>query len=470
MRVLFTASECTPFIKTGGLADVAGSLPRALSQQDNTEASVILPYYMDIPAAYKQAMKELGSFIVPVGWRRQQATLLVLEHESITYYFIRNDHYFGRHGAYGYFDDGERFVFFSRAVVEALAFLPFIPDIVHSHDWQTGLVPALLKILQPLPDVKSIFTIHNLQYQGAMPGEMFYELLNLGPEHFYGFEWKGGLNCLKAAIYHADKITTVSPSYADEVKTAYYGEGLDPLLRERSHDFSGIVNGIDEDSFHPEKDGYLNETYLHSPSAKKKNKTSLQKELGLPVNPDIPMIVIISRLADQKGLSLVTYLIDEIMAEGFQMAVLGTGDQELEHALGMSSTHFTEQLAVRFYFDEGLARRMYAGADFFLMPSRFEPCGLGQLIALRYETAPIVRETGGLRDTVFPFNEHTGEGNGFSFTNFNAHDMLNSIRYAKRIYEQPEHLQALYRNIYASSVGWDQSAEKYLSLYAGLLR
>ncbi|MFB4163695.1 glycogen synthase [Alteribacillus sp. JSM 102045] len=466
-NVLLTASECSPFIKTGGLADVIGSLPSALKKVHDCTVSVILPLYED-SNINQQEVNFVAAFNVPVGWRNQQAVLYKLIHNDITYYFIKNSYYFGRKGTYGYFDDGERFVFFSRAVIEAIPFLSFIPDIIHSNDWQTGLIPAFLKILQPIADVKSVFTIHNLQYQGAMPANMFYELLNVRDEHFFGMEWNGLLNCMKAGIFHADLITTVSPSYAKEIQYSYYGEGLDPLLHDLKDKLFGVVNGIDVNEFNPLTDTNLYKNYHQSPQDKKDNKKYLQQECGLPERSCVPVIGIVSRLVEQKGLSLVTCMLHEMMQEDVQLIILGTGEPSIEGSLLESLQQYREQLAVCNYFDEGLARRIYAGSDFFLMPSRFEPCGLGQLIALRYETVPIVRETGGLRDTIVPFNEHTLEGNGFSFTNYNAHDMFHAIQYALDLYRTPVLWHKVLQNIYTSSVSWDQSAKTYQSLYEKL--
>ncbi|SDH54755.1 starch synthase [Alteribacillus persepolensis] len=463
-HILFTASECSPFIKTGGLADVIGSLPAALQKENHASVSVILPFYDDMSIVHKDTTF-VATFHVPVGWRKQTATLYQYTHNGVTYYLIKNGYYFGRNGAYGYFDDGERFVFFSRAIIEALPFLQHTPDVVHSHDWQTGLVPAFLKILNPIPGVKTVFTIHNLQYQGKMPLEMFYDLLNLPKEHVFGLEWDGLFNCMKAGIFHADLLTTVSPAYASEIQSEYFGEGLHPLLQERSGDLYGVINGIDTSAFHPKTDPALKKNYSRSRNDKLMNKRFLQERTELPVDQDIPVIGIVSRLVDQKGLTLVTRMLVEIMKENVQLIILGTGDEAVESMLHQASAHHPHQVAFFNFFDEELARQIYAGSDFFLMPSRFEPCGLGQLIAMRYETVPIVRETGGLRDTVSPYNEYNNEGNGFSFTNFNAHDMFHTLQYALSIYRRPHLWDNLLTNIYTSTYSWDESAKTYISLY-----
>ncbi|WP_100398078.1 glycogen synthase GlgA [Bacillus sp. FJAT-44742] len=469
MNVLFVASECTPFAKTGGLADVIGSLPQELKKNHRADVRVILPLYEDIADEWKERMEKVGSTTVPVGWRNQKATLYKLTHDSITYYFIYNGYYFGRNGYYGYYDDGERFVYFSRAVIECLSLTDFTPDIVHGHDWQAGLAIALFNILQPVPGIKTVFTIHNLKYQGVMGIDMFQDMLNLPGEHLFGFEWNGMLNCMKAALFHADKITTVSPSYAKEIQYPYFGEGLDSILRDRQEDVEGIINGIDGEAYNPESDPYLEAPYKQDPDAKQTNKEALQRKLDLPVNKDIPVIGIVSRLVEQKGLPLVLHMMPELMEQDVQIVVLGTGEKELEDGFSHAAYLYPDKISANLYFDEGLAHQIYAGSDFFLMPSLFEPCGLGQLIALQYETIPIVREIGGLKDTVASFNEYTGEGNGFTFRNYNAHDMFNTIKYALTVYAVPEKRQTLLTNVYHSQYDWKDSAHQYIYLYSSLV-
>ncbi|MCT2534179.1 glycogen synthase GlgA [Aquibacillus koreensis] len=464
-NVLFVASECSPFVKTGGLADVVGSLPQVLQQEENTDVRVILPLYEEVISKWQDKLEWVSSVYVPVGWRNQEANIYQYTHQGIIYYFIGNDYYFSRKGVYGYYDDGERFVFFSRAVIESLAVLDFKPDILHGHDWQAGLAVAFAKILQPIENMKTVFTIHNIKYQGILPLDTFDELFNIPREHIGGMEWNGLLNCMKSGIFHADKITTVSPTYADEIKTPYYGEGLYSILTERQDDLVGIINGIDLDEFNPMKDPHLTSNYKYSRVKKKENKESLQQKLGLPVNPDIPLYVIITRLVEQKGLHLVQTILDEFLQEDVQFVVLGTGDYEFENFFYHAGQRNPDKLVSYLGFDEALARQLYAASDFFVMPSQFEPCGLSQLIALQYKSVPIVRETGGLKDTVFPYNELTGEGNGFSFSDYNAHDLLHVLRYSLEIYHNEEHYKTLLKNVNKSNFSWNDSAKAYAELY-----
>ena len=346
------------------------------------------------------------------------------------YYFVSNEYYFTRKGVYGYYDDGERFLFFSRAVIEALTHLDFKPDVLHAHDWQAGMAVALAKIIQPIADMKTVMTIHNIKYQGMMPIEIFEDFFDMSREHIGGFEWNGMLNCLKSGLFHADKITTVSPSYGEEIKDPYYGEELHPFLLERSADLIGVLNGIDTREYNPQTDPAIAVNYRSSRAKKKENKMMIQEKLGLPIAAEKPLYIIITRLVEQKGLHLVQHILDDFLHEDVQFIILGTGDEEFETYFAEAADRHPNKLVTLLTFDEGLARQLYASADFFVMPSKFEPCGLAQLIALQYKTVPIVRETGGLKDTVHPFNEITGEGNGFSFTNYNADDLLATLRYS----------------------------------------
>ncbi|PYZ93806.1 glycogen synthase GlgA [Salipaludibacillus keqinensis] len=464
-KILFAASECTPFVKTGGLADVIGSLPQALQDAKLSEVRVILPLYDEISSYWKEKMERKATFNVKVGWRDQHATLYTLEHEGVLYYFIANELYFTRKGIYGYYDDGERFVFFSQAVISAFPHLDYEPNVLHGHDWQTGLVMAFAKISPPLPNLKTVFTIHNIKYQGMMPHQAFDDLFNLPMEHFSGFEWNGMINCMKSGLFHADKITTVSPSYAEEIKDPYYSEGLHPILHERDADLVGVINGINIKDYHPMKDPYIKVNYKHSRVKKKENKIFLQEEFGLPVNRDIPMYVAISRLVEQKGFHLLERILEDFLQEDVQIIILGTGEKEFEDSFSHIASRYRDKMVTLLKFDEGLARRLYAGADFFIMPSMFEPCGLSQLIALQYKTVPIVRETGGLKDTVQPFNDFTGEGNGFSFTNYNAHDLLSVLMYSLNVYHQPEHWSRLLKNVNKSQFSWKESAKAYAEIY-----
>ncbi|GGM19034.1 glycogen synthase [Paraliobacillus quinghaiensis] len=468
-NILFVASECTPFVKTGGLADVVGSLPQVLNQHENTEVRVVLPLYEEIIEKWHEELEQVTSFVVPVGWRNQEAILYQLSYHGVVYYFIGNDYYFSRKGTYGYYDDGERFVFFSRAVIDALSLLDFKPNILHAHDWQAGLSVALANILQPIEALKTIFTIHNIKYQGIMPLDAFHELLNLPNDHIGGMEWNGLINCMKAGLYHADKITTVSPSYADEIKTTYFGEGLYPILNERHEDLVGIINGIDTDEYNPKTDQHIAFNYSHSRKKKKENKEDLQEKLGLPIDGEKPLYVMITRLVEQKGLHLVQAIIDEFLQEDVQFVLLGTGDYEFEDYFYHAAERNKDKLVAYLGFDEAIARQLYAASDFFVMPSLFEPCGLSQLIALQYKAVPIVRETGGLKDTITPYDEKTGTGNGFSFTNYNAHELLHVLRYALNIYHEPDHWATLQKNIIKSHFSWEDSSLEYIDFYQNIL-
>ena len=468
-NVLFVASECTPFIKTGGLADVIGSLPQALKENERIEVRVILPLYDEIPEEWRNQMEYHMSFNVPLGWRNSEASLYSLNYNNIIYYFVSNEYYFTRKGVYGYYDDGERFLFFSRAVIEALTHLDFKPDVLHAHDWQAGMAVALAKILQPIADMKTVMTIHNIKYQGMMPIDIFEDFFTMSREHIGGFEWNGMLNCLKSGLFHADKITTVSPSYGEEIKDPYFGEELHPFLLERSADLIGVLNGIDTKDYNPQTDPAIAVNYRSSRAKKKENKTILQEKLGLPIAAEKPLYIIITRLVEQKGLHLVQHILDDFLHEDVQFIILGTGDEEFETYFAEAADRYPTKLVTLLAFDEGLARQLYASADFFVMPSKFEPCGLAQLIALQYKTVPIVRETGGLKDTVQSFNELTGEGNGFSFTNYNADDLLATLRYSLRIYHDPLQWPVVVKNVNKSQFSWQDSARDYATIYDQLM-
>lgn len=468
-KVLFVASECAPFIKTGGLADVVGSLPHSLKENENMDVRVILPFYDEMSEKWKSKVEYVATINVKLGWRNQETTIYSLKYKGIIYYFIANDYYFTRKGIYGYYDDGERFVFFSHAVIEALNVLDFEPNILHGHDWQAGIAVALAKIIQPIPNLKTVLTIHNIKYQGTMPIDTFHDFFLLSREHISGMEWNGMLNCLKAGIFHADKVTTVSPSYAEEIKYPYYSEGLHPILEHRAQDIHGIINGIDTKEFNPLTDPYIPINYRSARSKKQDNKNLLQEELKLPVDREKPLYILISRLVEQKGIHLIMHIFDEFIQNDVQFIVLGTGDEQFENFFKHVEHVYPEKVRALITFNEAFARKMYAAADFFVMPSKFEPCGLSQLIALQYKTVPIVRETGGLKDTIQPYNEITGEGNGFSFTNYNAHDFLNVLRYSLEIYHRPEHFQQLLKNVNKSQFSWKNFAKEYAKLYETLL-
>lgn len=479
MKILFAASEAVPFVKSGGLADVIGSLPEALKRQ-SLDVSVILPKYADIPEEFKAKMETARTLTVYLGWRNQYCGIQELDMNGIHYYFVDNEFYFRRQGLYGYGDDAERFVYFSRAVLEALPHLDFKPDILHCHDWQTGLIPYLLRRVygeHPFyQSIKTVFTIHNLRYQGRFNRQLMQDLLGVGDDAFGigddSLEYYGDGNCMKAGLSFADYITTVSRTYAEEIQTEYFGEGMDGVLRKRSWNgqLSGILNGLDNDLFDPMKDPNLEEPFRNALSKKRKNKAALQAELGLPVDERIPMIGIVSRLVDQKGLDLIQAVMDEILAENLQLVVLGTGEWKYEHLFQDKAYWHPDKVCAHITFNDGLARRIYAASDMFLMPSHFEPCGLGQLIAFRYRAVPIVRETGGLKDTVTAYNEMTEEGTGFTFYDYNAHEMLFAIKRALNCYQDDGVWNTIVKNISKVDFGWEQSAKQYASLYKKLLQ
>ncbi|WP_025852252.1 glycogen synthase GlgA [Paenibacillus ehimensis] len=473
MKVLFAASEAVPFVKTGGLADVIGSLPKELAKQ-GIDVRVILPKYEDIPARFTERMETVTFFTLRMGWRNLYCGIQKLEHEGITFYFIDNEYYFRRKGCYGYGDDAERFAFYCRAVLDALPHIEYMPDLLHCHDWQAGMIPVLYRAHfshQPLySHLKTIVTIHNLKYQGVFGKEQFQDYFALGEEHLHGYalEMHGGASFLKGGLLYSDYITTVSPTYAEEIQTPYYGEHLDGLLRSQSSRLQGILNGIDYEEFDPMTDPHLEVNYRDSYAKKQANKLKLQERLGLPADKDVPLIALVTRLVDQKGLALIDRVIAELMALDAQWVVLGTGEPRFEDLFRWAAGAFPDKLSAQILFDEALARQIYAGSDLFLMPSLFEPCGIGQLIAMRYRSVPIVRETGGLRDTVMPYNETTGEGTGFSFANYNAHDMLYTIERAVRLYREPEVWTNLMNNIKKKDFSWRRSAQQYADLYRQL--
>lgn len=475
MKVLFAVSECVPFVKTGGLADVAGALPKELKRL-GTDIRVMMPKYGLIPQTIREKMEKVTEFTVQIGWRNQYCGIETLIYDDVIYYFIDNEYYFKRDSLYGHYDDGERFSFFCRAVLESLKELDFQPDIIHSHDWHTGMVNYLLKeefSKDPFySHMKTVFTIHNLQFQGIFPRSVMHDLLGLGDEHFTieRLEFYGNISFMKAGIVSSDKITTVSPTYKEEIQTPYFGERLDGLLRFRSSSLIGILNGIDDVLYNPAEDPYITKTYNESTYQNKfHNKLALQEKFGLPLNDDVPLIAMVTRLTKQKGLDLVKRVLHEMLDWDIQFVVLGTGEQEFENYFRHMEAAFPKKCKAYIGFNEALAHQIYAGADLFLMPSKFEPCGLGQLIALRYGAIPIVRETGGLNDTVQSFREDNGEGNGFSFTNFNAHDMMYTVRRAIHYYHKKEVWITLVKRAMSQDYSWAQSAFKYNQVYADLL-
>lgn len=471
-KVLFVAAEAVPFVKTGGLADVIGSLPKELLKE-GIDVRVILPKYGDIPDRYREMMTPVVTLDVPMGWRRQYCGIEQLEHQGVTFYFVDNEYYFKRRGLYGYYDDGERFAFYSRAVLESLRHLDFSPDVLHCHDWHTAAVHVLLNAHYRAfyPRLRTVFTIHNLKYQGVFPPSVLSELLDLGSEYFTPdkLEFHGAVNYMKGGLAYADMLTTVSRSYAQEIQTPYYGEKVDGLLRARSHQLVGIVNGIDYDVYNPQHDEYIFMPYTwRSTKRKNQNKIKLQEHVGLPINPDVPVLAIVSRLVEAKGLDLIAHVFEEIISQDLQLVVLGTGESHYESMFQVAAYRYPEKVSANIFFDDALAHKIYAGADMFLMPSQFEPCGIGQLIALRYGALPIVRETGGLKDTVQSYNQYTGEGNGFTFANYKAHDMLYTIRWALGLYGDKQVWESIVKNAMKNDFSWRQSAKQYVQLYKTL--
>lgn len=476
MKVLFTVAECVPFVKSGGLADVAGALPKELVKK-GIEIAVMIPKYGFIPADFLQRMEKIAECTVQVGWRNQYCGIETLIHDGVTFYFLDNEYYFKRDSLYGHYDDGERFAFFSRAVFEAAKEIGFQPDIIHTHDWHTAMTNYLLKAEYVssafFQHTKCIFTIHNLQFQGSFPREVTHDLFGLDMSHFSydHLELYGLVNYMKAGIISADVITTVSPTYRNEILTDYFGERMNHVLFNREKNLVGILNGIDNMSYNPETDPALVKNFnLNQLEGKQSNKQELQSMFGLPTEKDVPILGIVSRLTKQKGLDLLKRIMHEILELPVQFIVLGTGDQEFEDYFRHLEWAYSNKCRAYIGFDEGIARKIYAGSDMFLMPSKFEPCGLGQLIALRYGSIPIVRETGGLNDTVQSYREDTQTGNGFSFLNFNAHDMKHTIERALYYYHQKEIWQHIVRRAMAEDNSWSRSADLYLKLYTDLIR
>ncbi len=474
MKVLMVSSEGVPFAKTGGLADVVGSLPRELRNK-GVDARVIMPAYGGVLSRYGYKMRRKGEITVPLGWRRQYCGILELEHDGIPFYFLDNDYYFKREELYGYDDEAERFAFFSRAVLEALPYLDFTPHILHCHDWHASLVPVFLKThYREKPfyqKMRTVLTIHNLHYRGIFGKETIPDLLGLGYEYFSpeGLEFYGKVSYLKGGLLFSDFLTTVSRTYAQEIQTPYYGEGLDGILRMRNERLEGIINGIDYNYYNPMTDKQIFQPYRTSLVKKTANKLKLQEMLRFPEDEKIPLVAFVNRLVEQKGLDLIARVLEEILSRDAQVVILGTGDQKYELFLQYMAGRYPDKLSVNIMFDDSLARKIYAGSDIFLMPSLFEPCGTAQLIALRYGSIPVVRETGGLKDTVTSYNERTGKGNGFSFTNYNAHDMLYTVNRALDLYGDRKAWTGLIKNAVKKDFSWSRPAAKYGELYKHLL-
>ena len=475
MQIVFASAECAPFVKTGGLGDVAGSLPAALVRA-GAEVIVMVPKYATIKDEYKSQMEHFSDFYVSLGWRNEYCGLEKLEHDGVTYMFIDNERYFARDYPYGFFDDGERFAFFSKAITESLQHLPagFECDILHCNDWQTALAPVFLReFYQGLPlydRVKTVFSIHNVAFQGQFSDTVMEDILGVAHIPAAASQLRCdacSINYMLGALRYADAITTVSPTYANEIQTPEFGEGLDGVLRERSYALQGILNGIDVAGFDPATDKRIAANYtVEDRSGKAVCKAKLQEELGLEVRDDRPLMVMVTRLTRQKGMDLVMYALDRILSGGVQVAVLGTGDRDYEDGLRYFQDKYPGTMAARIEFDPALSQRMYAAADMFLMPSKFEPCGLSQIIAMRYGTLPIVREIGGLKDTVQPYNEFTGEGTGFSFSNFNGDEMGDAVfRAARLFWDNRDAWNQLVTQAMSQDFSWTRSADKYLDLY-----
>lgn len=481
LHIAFASAEAAPFVKTGGLGDVAGSLPHALKAA-GADVVVFVPRYDTIAQEYKDRMEHLCDFYVPLGWRNEYCGLERLNHEGVDYLFVDNERYFSRGYPYGFFDDGERFAYFSKAIVEALQYLPhtldnFTCDVLHCNDWHTAMAPVFLReFYQALPlyqNVKTVFSIHNIAFQGQYSAKVLNDILGLAHIPAAAFQLTCGpdaVNYMQGALNYTDAITTVSPTYAEEIKTPDFGEHLDGILRRRAPILQGIVNGIDTAAFDPTTDPRIAANYsVQDRTGKAECKARLQQELGLEVRDDRPLMVMVTRLTRQKGMDLVTYALDRILSGGVQVAVLGTGDTEYENALRYFEGKYPGTMAARIQFDPALSQRMYAGADLFLMPSLFEPCGLSQMIAMRYGTLPIVRETGGLKDTVIPYNQYTGEGTGFSFTHFNGDEMADAVfRTARLFWDNRDAFNGLVENAMKADFSWKRSADAYIALYHNL--
>lgn len=473
-NVLFVASEAVPFIKTGGLADVVGSLPKCFPKE-YFDVRVIIPKYACMKQEFKDSLQFVTSFYMDLNWRQQYVGILETEYEGIKFYFIDNEEHFSGDRPYsGMPWDLEKFAFFSKAALSMLPVIGFRPDIIHCHDWQTGLVPVYLKERFQGNEfywgIKSVMTIHNLKFQGVWDIQTIKNITGLSDYYFTPdkLESNRDANYLKGGIVYADAITTVSNTYAEEIKTPFYGEGLDGLMRARSNSLRGIVNGIDYDEYNPETDPNIFKRYnaKNFRKEKVKNKTALQEELGLEVNPKAMMIGMCTRLTDQKGLDLVSYVMEELCQDAVQIVVLGTGDAQYENMFRHFAWKYGNKVSANIYYSEELSHKIYASSDAFLMPSLFEPCGLSQLMSLRYGTVPIVRETGGLKDTVMPYNEYESTGTGFSFMNYNAHEMLGTIRYAERIYyDKKREWNKIIDRAMASDFSWDHSAKRYEEMY-----
>ncbi len=474
MKVLYVASEALPFMASGGLGDVAGSLPQALRKR-LIGCRVVMPLYDTIKQELKDKMTFITNISVPVAWRRQYCGIFQAKHEGVIYYLIDNQYYFKRDTIYGHYDDAERFTFFSRAVLEILPVVDFKPDIIHCNDWQSALTPVFYSTIYSkdpwYQGIKTVFTIHNIQYQGTYGMELVNDVIGLNPADTEIVEYDGDVNFMKGAIECANKVTTVSPSYANEILDPWYSHGLDTILRERQWKLQGILNGIDTDNYNPETDENIVKNYNVKTvkSGKRENKRQLQENMGLPQNEDTPVIGLVSRLVSHKGLDLIKGILDELLyTTDVQVVVVGSGDWQYENFFKEMANKYPDKLAVRIGFVPSLARKIYAGADIFLMPSKSEPCGLSQMVALRYGTVPIVRETGGLRDSITDSGD--GNGNGFTFKTYNAHDMLGAIRRSLDAYSNKDYWDTLVTRAMECDFSWGKSANEYIKMYKDLLK
>ena len=475
MKILLASPEAAPFIKTGGLGDVAAALPKALAESPNTEIYVFLPYYKAIKDNPEFELEYLTNFTVPLAWRSVYCGLFraVSKRKKLQYYFIDNEYYFYRDGCYGHYDDGERFAFFSKAILEALQHLDWYPDVIHANDWQTALIPVFLRAFymgaEKYQPIKTLYTIHNIEYQGRFPDEFVDEVLGL-PEDWKGtMQFDGCTNLMKAAIHTADQVSTVSRTYAHEIQDPYFAHGLHNVLRQHDYKLSGVVNGIDVEVFDPKTDPLIYAGFDADTLEKKaENKKFLQERLGLAARDDVPMIIMITRLVGHKGVDLVQAVMDDLMGDELQMVIIGTGERQYEDMFRAYAANFPAKMSANIVFDNTLAHQAYAGADLVLMPSKQEPCGLTQLIAMRYGTVPIVRETGGLFDTVPAYDIETGEGNGFTFKTYNAHDMLDAIRRGEELFRDKEHWTALQKSVMAYDSSWKRSVQDYWNIYRSM--
>lgn len=474
MKVLYVASEALPFMASGGLGDVAGSLPQALRKR-LIGCRVVMPLYDTIKQEWKDKMTFITNISVPVAWRRQYCGIFQAKHEGVIYYLIDNQYYFKRDTIYGHYDDAERFTFFSRAVLEILPVVDFKPDIIHCNDWQSALTPVFYSTFYSkdpwYQGIKTVFTIHNIQYQGTYGMELVNDVIGLNPADTAIVEYDGDVNFMKGAIECANKVTTVSPSYANEILDPWYSHGLDTILRERQWKLQGILNGIDTVNYDPETDASIvkNYTVKDVKAGKAENKRQLQENMGLPQRADVPVIGLVTRLVSHKGLDLIKGILDELLyTTDVQVVVVGSGDWQYENFFKEMANKYPDKLAVRIGFVPSLARKIYAGADLFLMPSKSEPCGLSQMVALRYGTVPIVRETGGLRDSISDSGD--GQGNGFTFKTYNAHDMLGAIRRGLGAYADKEYWDKLVVRAMECDCSWGKSANEYIKMYKELLK